>query len=132
MSCLFFAPGFLISESLFWFNHTYGVGVGTTTSVVGDGGIRVGTGVSVGMVTVGEGGTNVTVAGMVVGTIKVAVAVAVNVAVGVIVAVLLAGIENSTCSSGAPAASPSNDLATRWPDVPVTTKTREFPEIQLG
>ena len=94
--------------------------------------VGVGTITSVAVATiVGDGGATVKVAGMVVGAIKVAVAVAVNVAVGDITAALLAGIENSTCSRGAPAALLSNALATRLRDVPVKTKTREFPEIQL-
>ena len=125
------------------FYYGIGVSIGTITSTVGDGGTVVGTGVSVGMTavdvasTVDVGGgscvdVGVEVTGMVVGDAEGTSMVAVNIAVGVAVKVGWAGSENSTCNRGAPVASPSNDFATRLPDLPVTIMTREFPEFQLA
>jgi hypothetical protein len=122
-----------------------GVSVGTKTSIVGVGGIRVGVGVSVEAIIsvaamVGDGsicvGSSVKAA-MIVGDAKGAVRVAVGVGVGVGVEgntmASWAGIEYSTCNRGAPAALPSNDLATLLPLLlPMMIITMEFPEFQLG
>jgi hypothetical protein len=101
-----------------------GVSVGTiisVTAMVGDGSICVGSGVKV-AVTVGGNK----------GVIKVAVGVGVGVDTGSNAMDSLTGIENSTCNSGAPAESPSNDFAVRCPFLPDTIMTMEFPEFQLG
>ena len=142
MDCPLFGQSILVVID---FYYGIGVSIGTITSTVGDGGTVVGTGVSVGMtavdvastVDVGGGGcvdVGVEVAGMVVGDAEGInmVAVAVNIAVGDAVKVGWVGMENSTCNSGAPEVSPSNDFATRLPDLPVTIMTREFPEFQLA
>ena len=120
------------------------VSVGATTSTVGDGGMGVGDGVSVGIMisvaaVVGDGsicvGSGVKVA-MTVGDAKGVIRVAVGVGVGADVEsnamASLTGIENSTCNSGAPAESPSNDFAVRLPLLPDMIMTMEFPEFQLG
>lgn len=113
------------------------VSVETTISTVGDGGMRVGMGVtvetmiSVGTM-VGDGiicvGSNVTVA-KVVGDARGVTGVSIGEVKGSdVMAAFWAGNKNSICNNGAPDELPSNDFAIRSPlFFPVMITTMEFP-----